>query len=399
MHGGDGFGYGNWFMDQSLTIALANSGRKWIGEIAHVAMLYDQLERLGHRPWIVCRQGYALHQHAVQAGWRTLDLEFNSGFHPWTDGRDLTRWLQWARRENPDIIHCHRGKDHWLGLAVAQLLGRPLVRTRHVVVPVVRHWMNRWLYLHATHAILCVSKATRESFGVWQDRLPAGRVILSAVDSDRFHPQGRSDAWRRLHAAAPWSDPADGAGEQPLWFGLIGRFQSIKGQQIYLEAAGRVAAQVPQAHFLIAGAGSDNQRLRYEARAEELGFGKRLVVLGFRPDLPEILASLDVGVIASLGSEGSSRIALEMMASGLPLVATRVGGIPDITEPRGVARLVAPGDPAAMAEAMLAWAKDPEARRATGLAARQHVLQAHHPRLWAETIVKAYQDAIHRKYR
>lgn len=378
-------------MDGRLTIALANSGRKWIGEIAHVAMLYEQLEAMGHRPWIVCRRGFALHQRCETLGWRHLALTFNGSFNPWHDGRDVAAWLAWARRERPDVLHCHRGKDHWLGLAVARALGRPLVRTRHVVTPVHRHPVNQWLYLRATDAILCVSQAARATFGPWAARLPRGQVILSAVDSEKFHPQWRSEAWRRRLEAA-------GAGE-PLWFGMVGRFQRIKGQEYFLEAAARVAAARPEARFMIAGAGNEGQKAKYEARARELGFGDRLSVLGYLENLPEALASLDVGVIASVGSEGSSRIALEMMASGLPLAATRVGGIPDLTEPCGAARLVAPKDAAALAEAMLAWADDAAARGATGAAARAHVAAHHHPRRWAEAIVSVYREVgeAHRK--
>lgn len=352
-------------------------------------MLYEQLEQLGHRPWIICRRGFALHEHCRQAGWRHLDLFFNGSFHPRRDLLDLRAWLAWGRREHPDLIHCHRGKDHWLGCAVASRLQRPLVRTRHVVMPVHRHWFNRWLYLRATAALLCVSQATLNSFGPWARRLPNSRIILSAVNHERFDPDRRSDAWRL------GLDPQPGAGE-PLWYGLIGRFQSIKGQHIFLEAAARVAARVPQARFLIAGAGSDSYRLRYERQAGALGLAGRTVLLGYLENLPEALASLDVGVIASLGSEGSSRIALEMMASGLPLVATRVGGIPDVTQPAATALLVPPGNPEALAEAMLSWAGDGEGRLQTGARAREYVIRHHDPRVWIHQVLEVYAAAAAR---
>lgn len=375
-------------MGQPLTIALANSGRKWIGEIAHVAMLYDQYEALGHRPWIICRRGFALEAYARERSLRHLSLTFNGSFNPLADGRDAAQWLAWARAERPDVIHCHRGKDHWLGCYVAARCRRPLIRTRHVVMPIHRHLMNRWLYFRATGAVICVSQAARQTFGPWADRLPNCRVVLSAVDSDKFNPGLRSDTWRREIAGLG----ASGAGE-PLWYGLVGRFQSIKGQKYYLEAAARVAREFPEARFLIAGAGSDGQAQKYRAQAAELGIADKIHIVGYLPNLPEVLASLDVGVIASVGSEGSSRIAMEMMASGVPLAATRVGGIPDIAEHSGAARLVAPRDPEALAEAMLAWAKDPEARGAAGLAGRRHVVEHHHPRRWAEAMLEAYRSA------
>src|SRR5262249_27125632 len=108
-----------------LTIALANSGRKWIGEVAHVALLYDQLEALGHRPWILCRRDFALHQHVRERGWRHLALNFAGRWRPWLDWADVRAWRALILRENIDVVHCHRGKDHWLGAFAAHWAGRP----------------------------------------------------------------------------------------------------------------------------------------------------------------------------------------------------------------------------------------------------------------------------------
>ncbi len=371
--------------NRPLTIAIANSGRKWIGEVAHVAMLYQQLEAAGHRPWLICRQGFVLETRARENHWRHLSLRFNGSFNPADDLHDYRRWIQWARQENPDLLHCHRGKDHWLGCWVAKSLKCPLVRTRHVVTPVHPHFVNRWLYLRATQAIICVSQAARRSFGPWQEALPIGQVILSAVDTEKFHPGRRSEQWRLAKAAGPG---------EPLWFGLIGRLQNIKGQEIFLQAAEKVAQALPAAHFLIAGEGSASRHRYYREWAAQHGFAERLLVEGYLPDLPQVLASLDVGVIASLGSEGSSRIAMEMMASGLPLSTTNVGGIPDLLPSTEMGRLVPPGDPDALANAMLAWAGDQNLRQQAGLLARRQMLAGHQPQHWIQSILAVYQNVL-----
>ena len=379
-----------------LTIVLANSGRRWIGEIAHMAMLYEQLEALGHRPWIVCRRGYALEAHARDRGWRMLPLTFQHGFSLKDDLSDIRRWRRLVREESVDIIHCHRGKDHWLGLVVARWMRRPLVRTRHVVMPVRRDLLNRWLYLSATDAVLSVSGAVEEGFGAWRKRLPRRQVILSAVDMERFNPRRRNGVWRVRHVSAPF-DPAQGGQGEPLWFGLVGRMQAIKGHDVFLRAAARVADDCPAAHFMIAGHGRRNQRRRLEQRARELGLGDRVWVARHLDNLPKVLASIDVGVIASVGSEGSSRIALEMMASGLPLAATDVGGIAELTVKSGAVRLVPPDDAAALATAMLAWAHDPE-RGEAGRRARAHVESYHRPREWARKFVAVYIDVLKKPF-
>ncbi len=381
-------------MSPPLTIALANSGRRWIGEVAHVAMLYEQLEAAGQRPWIVCRRGFALERFARERDWRVLALHFRHGLTPWHDAQDVSRWLRLVRREGIDLLHCHRGKDHWLGIAVARLGRRPLVRTRHVVMPVRRHPFNRWLYLRATDAVICVSRAVQAGFGPWQPHLPLSRVILSAVDPERFDPRRRSDAWRRQHVSPTLPQPP-AQGAEPVWFGLVGRYHAIKGHDVFLEAAAQVARDHPTAHFMIAGQGSRGRKKAMQARAAELGIGDRVWTARNLPNLPKVLASMDVGVIASLGSEGSSRIALEMMASGLPLVASAVGGIPELTEPSGAARLATPGDAGALAAAMAAWLTDPEARGRAGQAAREHMLRRHHPQAWIEAVLETYASIRH----
>ncbi|HOE98025.1 MAG TPA: glycosyltransferase family 4 protein [Candidatus Sumerlaeota bacterium] len=378
-------------MDRPLRIALANSGRRWIGEVAHVAMLYEQLERLGHEPWLICRADRPLHEQARERNWRILPLRFEHAFSVGADARDVLAWRRLVRERKIDLIHCHRGKDHWMGWVVARLTGRPLIRTRHVVMPVRRHPLNRWLYLHGTEAVLSVSRAAESGFGAWSEDLPRRRVVLAAVDADRFHPRRRSEEWRRRHVAAPWRAPDAGA---PLWFGLIGRYQRVKGHDVFLEAAARVAARVPEAHFLIAGQGPPGQRAKRRRLAGQLGIADRVWIAGHLGNLAKVLASLDVGVIASRGSEGSSRIALEMMAAGLPLAATRVGGIPELVEPCGCARVVPADDPEALADAMLAWARDPAARQRAGEAGRRRVLARHTPRRWAEQMVQVYREVL-----
>jgi glycosyltransferase involved in cell wall biosynthesis len=334
----------------------------------------------------------ALHKRAVAEGWRQLALNFSSRWRVDRNFSDLRAWIALVREHKIDLLHCHRGADHWCGVWVARICGIPLVRTRHVMTPVQHNPINRWLYLRATAAVLSVSRAVQAGFGSWVPLLPHGQVIYSAVKVDQFGPRQRSDSWRRRHAAPGFALPDD---PEPLWFGLVGRFQNIKGQQYFMAAAALVAQQLPAAHFVMAGAGGSERIDKWQRRfAGPQGFADRVLVLDLVPDLPQLLASLDVGVIASIGSEGSSRIALEMMASGVPLVATRVGGLPELLAPLAEATLVPPADPSALAAAMLAWAADPDRRRRAGEQARAHVRAQHQPQRWINQIVDVYLDVL-----
>src|SRR5262249_7200375 len=148
-----------------LKILITNSGRKWIGEAAHCLMLHEQLRAAGHRVWLAVRSGSELHRRAREGNLEHLALKFSSRFSPASDWRDVAALRDLIRREKIDLLHAHRGKDHWIGVAAARLCGIPVVRTRHVVTPVKAHIFNRWLYHRATAAVISVSSAAQASLG------------------------------------------------------------------------------------------------------------------------------------------------------------------------------------------------------------------------------------------
>lgn len=379
-------------MNEPLRILLANSGRRWIGEVGHCAQLYEALTAQGHHVVLACKRGSALEAHATGQNWNREVLEFNSRprYSDWTDVQRMTQRIQ---RDRIQVFHANRGKDHWLGVVVARRCGIPLVRTRHVVTPMAQHPFNRWLYSRGTQGLICVSKAVEQGLGGLSAVTPVREVIHSAVDQTKFSPDHRSEMWRRGALEVSEADE----GREPLWIGLIGRIQRVKGQRPFLEALAPVAKEVPQLRGLIAGRKGTKYRKAFTRRARELGYGERLLVEGVLPNLPEVMASLDISVVASLGSEGMSRVTLESMASGVPVVATRVGAISELLEREGeepLGLIVPPGDAKAMGEALLALADDPERRRRLaerGLAAvrERHTLEA-----WAEVIAGVYRRVL-----
>lgn len=394
-------------MSDPLNILLTNSGRKWIGEVGHCALLIESMEKLGHKFWAACRRGSEFEGYLERHNLRHLTLEFSSR-PARSDLTDIRLLRELIDREGVDVVHVHRGKDHWIAMIAARRAGVPVVRTRHVVTPVNAHPLNRWLYARATDAVIGVSEAAEASLGRLAEKVPYARVIHSAVDQEKFSPARRRDLWRLRHVA-----PAL-AGE-PLWIGLVGRVQKVKGQKPFLEAAGAVASECPEAYFLLAGRGAPKRIPDYENTAREKGFAGRLHVEGVLKNLPEVMASLDIGVIPSLGSEGSSRIALEMMASGVPIVASWVGGIPELLgagpDQFGELReasaggsnpwveaeaglLVLPGDAPALARAILHLARDPNARKSLAERGLKRVRSRYTLDLWSSSIEHVYRHVV-----
>jgi glycosyltransferase involved in cell wall biosynthesis len=375
-----------------LRVLIANSSRKWIGEAAHCFLLYEKLQGSGHEPVLAVREGWELESRAAAADMDAISFHFRSRFSPYHDWRDIRRFQRLIQSRAIDIVHCHRGKDHWLAALALALMDRraPLLRTRHVVTPVGSGAFNRWLYGRATQRILAVSKAAEASFSAANPRwfrrslAPKTSVIHSAVDTLKFSPDRRSDLWRRKM----------GLEEGDVLIGLIGRFQRVKGQWEFLRSTGIIARDYPRAWFLLAGRGSDKKRQRYRYMAESLGIDERFIPLGELDDVATVIASLDIGVVPSLGSEASSRIVLEYMASARPIVASRVGGIPDLIEDGVTGRLVPPGDVAELSAAIRELLKSPEKRRRYGEAARARAEEFFHLDRWIGQIEAVYREVL-----
>jgi glycosyltransferase involved in cell wall biosynthesis len=139
--------------------------------------------------------------------------------------------------------------------------------------------------------------------------------------------------------------------------GVAGRLAAEKGISVLLESMKEVLAKVPRAWLVIAGDGPERAAL--ECRAHDLRIDHRVDFLGMRADLPRIMAALDVFVLPSL-YEGFGLVVLEAMAVGVPVIATCVGGVPEVVEDGVTGVLVPPGDPSKLAEAILRLERDGE---------------------------------------
>ncbi len=337
---------------------------------------------------LLARRGRALAERARAAGLDVLELAYESGFSPLSDYRDARAVAGLVgSAPNGAVIHCHRGKDHWGAEAARVLfrLGTPIFRSRHVVMPVKGHFANRWLFRRAGQ-VICVSQATRAGYES-SGRLPSGRlsVILSgSADLERFHvPEA---AAREAARAELGLRPEQRAAV------LVGRMQRIKGQAVFLGAAALAAERLPDAVFLLVGDGAGRPEL--EEWVADRNLGERVKILGRREDMPEVLAACDLGVVASLGSEGFSRAALEYMETGLPVVASRVGALPEIVVDGETGHLVEPGEAAALAEAMVTVLGDGELAARMGRAGERRAKEIFSRDKWLTAHERIYEESL-----
>ncbi len=339
------------------------SCRGWSSDAYWAARATVELERAGHEARLVCRRRSEARviRRAKDAGVTRIDtLELASGIAPVSDVIDVRRLMEWL--PEAQVLHVHRGKEHWLAALAGRLSysRRPLVRTRHIVQPVRPHALNRWLYGRATSLTVTVTDAIRNQL-VASGLAEADRVVAlpGGVDAERFRPDAtnpRNAGPRAELRLAP---------DVPL-IGLVSGFRVMKGHQVALEAVARLAAAGHRFHMVLIGQGPLGERVRSLIEAASLK--GRVSILGFVDDLPAIMAALDVALYPALESDGMSRVLFEYLASGAPVVASRVGVVPEILEDGQTALLVPAGEPSLLAAAIARLLEDAALRRRLGAA-------------------------------
>jgi glycosyltransferase involved in cell wall biosynthesis len=363
------------------------SCRGWSSDAYWAARATVELERAGHDVTLVCkrRSEARVIRRARDAGVSRIEtLTLTSGIGPVADVRDLRRLVAWL--PEAQVLHVHRGKEHWLAALANRMsyLRRPLVRTRHIVQPVRPHALNRWLYGHATDQVVTVTEAIRRQLvagGLGVER----RVVTmpGGVDVDRFRPGAGAppDHGIRATLGLPHDVPI---------IGLVSGFRVMKGHQTVVDAAARLAAGGRRFHLLLIGQGPFVAKVR--AQVEAAGLGDRISILGFVDDLPAAMAVLDVALYSALESDGMSRVLFEYLAAGVPVVASRVGVVPEILEDGRTARLVPSGEPGPLADAIARLLDDPGRRREIGAAGAALVRARYSGARLAEQLTALYES-------
>jgi glycosyltransferase involved in cell wall biosynthesis len=308
------------------------------------------------------------------------------------DLRALVDLVRLMRRERPHVVHTHTAKAGTLG-RLAAILARVPVRVHtfhgHVFDGYFSPAKTR-LFLaieralaRRTQRILTVSAHVRdELLALGIGRRDQVTVVPLGLDLDPF---SRADEQRGALRRELQLDA-----DTPL-VGIVARLVPIKAHEVFLDAAARIAARLPECRFVVVGDGE--RRAELEEIAARHGIAARVHFLGWRADLARLHADLDVVVLTSR-NEGSPVALIEAMAAGLPVVATSVGGVPDLVQEGAHGHLVAMDDAAALADATVALLGDPERRRAMGRAGRAHVLARHGADRLVADVDRVYREEL-----
>jgi glycosyltransferase involved in cell wall biosynthesis len=261
-------------------------------------------------------------------------------------------WRLWrfCRRNRIDLLKTYSSKDHWLCLPL-YFCGIPLSRARCITDPIGSKG-RAFVFKHGCSNIVADASVIKRELVQEHGVDPAKiEVIGSAVDLEKFKPPRDGMKFRC----------EIGVGADTPLIGNVGMIRPDKGQLVLVEAAPLVLAERPDARFVVVGQGTGILKRGINVRnaIDRAGLADKIIMAGYRWDTPDVYAACHMIVIASLRTEASPIVLREAFASGRPVIATKVGDIPEIIEDRQNGLLIEPGDSKALAAAILEFICDP----------------------------------------
>lgn len=348
------------------------SGTAINGAAMHCLLLSRELARRGNQVALVCRPESWIARRAADEGLEVI----HSDLSRWPLD-ELRRVAGIVRRQQIDVIQTHSSRANFFGILLRWLTGVPIVTTAHS-----RHMQLHWML---SNRVIAVSEADRR-YQRTHNMVRAGRMetIHNFIDYRRVMDVP-ADARQRVRA---WL----GVGENGMLLGTIGKIGPRKGLIHLVRALPAIIAAAAGTRLLVVGADTQSDyAIRARSEANRLGVASHILWAGRRSDVREILAALDVYVLPSLEESFPISI-LEAMAAGLPVVATRVGGVPECVAPGQTGLLVPPSRSDALAQAVIELTRDSQRRRCMGEAGRRRVEQC----FSAESQVPAIEAALAR---
>lgn len=335
-----------------MKIVHTESSCAWGGQEIRVLSEMAGMMKRGHEMLLLCPPEARIH---AEAGARGVPVEaLPIGRKRISGALALRRRLKSLQ---PDLVVTHSSTDSWLAaIATSFWRGAPrIVRVRHISAPVRQNATTRWLYASAAAHIVTTGERLREEL-IRDLRLPADHVtsVPTGIDLVRHAPRDRNAARREL-----------GLAEDGRIVGIIATLRSWKGHRYLLDAFAQLDDK--ESRLLIVGDGPGFDNLRRQAA--KLGIAERVTMPGNQTDVAPWLAALDIFVLPSYANEGVPQAIMQAQASGLPVVSTPVGSIPEIVADGVTGLLVKPRDVDALAAALARLLRDDALRASLGGAA------------------------------
>jgi glycosyltransferase involved in cell wall biosynthesis len=351
------------------------AGTHLYGGGLQVFFLVQGLQARGEEAVLACPTGSAIATQARDHGLQVREIAMGGD----QDIGLIGRVRSLIRAERPDLVHLHsrRGSDVWGALA-ARLEGIPTVMSRRNDNPEPRGWFHLKYKLY--DRVVAISEGIRQVLldaGLSPDKVVC---VHSAVDTERYCPHRGDIAWFRAEF-----DLAD----DELTIAMAAQFIARKGHRTLIAALPAVLAALPRTRVLLFGQGPAMAAMKKLVQRADLQH--QVVFAGFRSDLERVLPCIDL-MVHPAEMEGLGVALLQAAACGLPIVAGRAGGIPEIVRPGLNGELIEPGDVGALSGHLIRLLGDADLRQRYGAAGRALTLAEFSVNAMVEGNLRVYRE-------
>lgn len=336
----------------AITILHTESSTGWGGQENRILQECIGLRQLGAKPIILCQPDSMLAKRASAEKIETRTCRMRKSY----DISAIRYIFLLIAKENIDVVSTHSGRDSLLaGIAGRLSRKRPLiVRTRHLALPIT----SRVTYSLLPHMVVTVSESVRQYLireGINNKKVIA---VPTGIDVNRFDPDKVPCSLRHELGLKP----------DVHVVGTISILRYKKGHHILLDAIPLVLNKMPQTVFIFAGDGPQKENILNKIK--KLGLGDKVLMLGMRKDIPEILKSIDIFVLPTL-QEALGTSFIEAMAMEKPVIGVNVNGVSEVITNSLNGYLVQPNNPPALAEAILDLLQNRGKAKAMGIEGRK----------------------------
>lgn len=345
------------------TILHTEASTGWGGqEIRIITESVGMIER-GHRILLVCQPTSVISKKASEQGIETFVMPIGGAF----DVKGIKRLRALYRDQNVDIVNTHSSKDSWCaGLAAKLSGGIKVIRTRHLGASIKASFDTKLLYHSIPDVVVTTGEYVRKHVIERTGADPQNVVsIPTGIDLSLFDPaKANGMAFRKDIGIGP---------DVPL-IGTAGMLRVLKGHSYLFNAAAEIIREFPNAMFAIVGdtAFESDIKKRLNKQMDELGIRQNIIMTGYRSDMPNVMAALDVFVLPSL-IEGVSQVINQASAMKRPVVGTNVGSVYEQIIDRETGFLIEKANSAQIRDSIVAILKDPEMGKAMGEKGRKLV--------------------------
>lgn len=378
------------------------------GPARHVVLLNEGLVQRGYDTILVhgsVGKGEASLEHlAVEGGLATVKIpELGRRIRPLDDARAFWKLVRLVFREKPDVVHTHTAKAGTLGRLAAVVFN--MTRRRDSRCAIVHTFHGHVLTGYFSAPINLLVRLAERSLALATDRIvtvsPRQQAdivrtfSIASATRTTVVPLGLNLAPLLQLTASLDLRTELGIGEHDFVIGYVGRFVPVKDLPTLIRGFALAARETPDTWLLLAGGGPTRPSL--ETLAAELGVARRVKFIGWTEDLSAVYATMDVCALSSL-NEGTPVAIIEAMAAARAVVATAVGGVPDVVRDNETGLLVPPGEPSALAAALKRLTSDAELRRRFGARARQEVARRFTRDRLIGDVAAMYEDLLRQRH-